>query len=308
MTTRRMVAVSLGLLLLVGGATLWMCTHYQQVDGRTSTAWLAYAQQSARTVAYHAEGHTVSAGKSVHFTLDQDQKGRYLLHLDALGSHRCTLGDDGQKVWYQTGHTAQAAAIGSDAVPPVRVANYLVGLNTIAGAPAVAIAVHGGQTDKLIRLDRHTGVVLAMTTWFRHRVISDMTIDTIDYHPTTVAACPALPAALHPIDTARMTALLGAPPLRPRFLPRSFVAAGAFEDTCPCCGSKMVVLRYSNGLNALTLFEMRGGHTGCCACGPGCHVATDKNALVETRSVRDYTVIAVGSLDARAMGRVLGSL
>ena len=297
------IVVLLGVLAVF----LWQQTHWRQVDGRSAADWLTFARQAAYTVAYHAEGRTVSARKSVYFTLDQGNHGGYLLHLIGPGDHQCMLGNDGRKVWYQAGHAADAIVPATATNTPARLASRILGVSVVAEQSAVALAVHDGQTDKLIRLDRRTGVMLGMTTWFRHQVVSDMTVDTIAYHPVQVAACPAaMSTVMHPVAADRLAAILGAPPLRPRRLPPGFTLAGTFADICPCCGGKMAVLRYSDGLNTLTLFEMHG-HTAC-ACGPGCHITPGNNALVESRRLRDYTITAVANLDIRTLRRVLGSL
>ena len=305
MTPRRWrLAILIAIPVLIA-LVAWQWTHLQRLDRRTSADWLSFTQQAARTVTYHAEGWAVSNGKTARYTLDQASGGCYALALDGAAG-RCALGSDGRRIWYQTPRAAEQLT-GHEANHPLEVSSRIVGTGTIAGQPVVALAVHSGPTDKLIQIDRRTGVILGMTTWFRHQVVSDMGVQAIDYRPVAAQAVPAAASTIaQPVNLAKLTHLLGAPPLEPRWLPRSYVAEGMYIDKCPCCGGTMAVLRYGNGLNTVTLFEMYN-HIACMG-GFGCCVADTKNALVETRRDGNYVVTAVGSMDARGLQRILDHL
>ena len=297
------------LMLVVAAALVvagWQWMDFRRVDGRTGRDWLRLVQQAARTTSYTADGYTIANGKRAHFTLEQGVEGRYRMSISGPDGDRCTLGCDGEQTWYATDvktESAPGCCRTVPAMPPGRV----TGTATVAGRPAVLLATQSGPATKYLAVDRKTGVILSMRTLFRRRSVSEMTIARIDYRavvPRQRAAVP--PPTLTPATSAQLATVLGHPVATPRWLPKGFALEGAYQDRCPCCGTEMAVLRYTDGLGVITLFEQ----IPCAQClGPrGCHLAATKNALVETRRVGALTVTAVGNVDVRDLRKVLDRL
>ncbi len=306
MKTRRLLV-----LLIVGAVALaltgWWWIELRTVDGRTGAQWLALAQQAARTVSYHAEGRTVADGHTARFILDQADGGRYAMRVEDHRGRRCDLGYDGARLWYGAGTRSEDAATAPASIAPVQAHSRITGAGTVAGRPAVWLAVQSGQLHKTLAVDRASGVILAMRTSFRRQVISDMTVERITFVPVDLPRrTTTTPPAVRAAGDAELTNLLGHALLRPRWLPRGFRPAGAFADTCDCCKKPMALLRYSDGVSTLSLFEMRGQMQ--CAMTEGCHMAPDKGDLVDTRQFDDFSITAVGNLDAHALDKVLESL
>lgn len=287
-------------------AASWHWSENRRVDGLSGREWLARAERAAQTVSYHAEGRSISDGKQAKFTIDQGSGGRYSMQIiDADGRH-CSMGYDGTRAWYAAEHKQEAA---TPAAGPQTTALHgrVTGTATVAGRPAVLLSVRSRSVKKLMAVDRETGVILSMRTLFGRKPVSEMVLEKIEYRavePMTGAqnAEPVLRAA----TPQQLAELLGHPVLQPQYVPRGMKLKGTYQDRCPCCGTDMAVLRYTDGLSTLTLFEMRSKMM--CAMEGGCHMAPGANALVETRIIGDLTVAAVGTVSAKELDRVLDSL
>lgn len=310
MNKRGVLTVVVLLCVVAVGLLLWWSLAWRRVDGRSASQWFDVIQQAGRTVSYHAEGTVApltTAGSPHRFVLDQGTGGRYSMRVLRPGSDaHCALGFDGRHVWYDTGGQRTAGdTTGATGTKPR--AMRLLGVATVAQRPAVGLLVHSGAVRKEIWIDRKTGVVLAMKTRFRRNVISDMRVTAIDYRAVTPAACSIpSPNAMHAVSVAEATGLLGRAPLQAQWVPRGFRAQGLLRGHCGCCKSDMVVVRYVNGISAVTLFEM-AGHMQC-AMGQGCAMAPSGSALVATRQVGGLSVTAVGMVDSHVLRRILDSV
>jgi len=297
-------------LLLIVAAVLaaggWQWTQYRRVDGRTGRQWLALVEQAAQTVPYRAEGHTITDGKQARFTVDQGTGGRYRMRLVDAKGRCCSLGNDGARTWYTAENTAESMAT-DDRLAAATPRGRITGTAMIAGRSAVLLAVHSGPLRKLIAVDRRTGIVLSMRTLFRDKPVSEMQLDKIDYREDIPAVkAPSTATVLQAATSQELAKLLGQPVLYPGRLPQRFTLKGTYVDRCSGCQMDKAVLRYTDGLSTLTLFEMRNGMM--CAMGNGCQMAPGDNALVETRTFGNLTVAAVGTLSAKELDRILDSL
>jgi|GEM_PF-1665745 len=284
----------------------WQWMQNRRVDGRNGSEWLGMVDKAAQTVSYHAEGKSTVDGKTASFTIDQGTGGRYCMRLVDGEGRGCSLGYDGERAWYAAEEKAETVNPG-DRQAAIASHGRVTGVTTIAGRPAVLLSVSSGTLRKQIGVDRNRGVILSMRTFFRSKQVSEMRIEKIEYLRTR----PAEPAAdsasiLRAATPPQLEKLLGRPILRPTILPKGFRFEGSYRDHCPCCGTEMAVLRYTDGLATLTLFEMN--HGMMCAMEGGCHMAPGENALVESRTIGNLTIAAVGTLTAKELDRILDSL
>ncbi|MHB0935778.1 MAG: hypothetical protein ACYC6A_05260 [Armatimonadota bacterium] len=300
--TLLMLLIAVAVALAAAG---WHWSENRRVDGLSGREWLAKTEHAAQTVPYHAEGRTTVEGKQAKFTVDQDTGGRYCMRIVNADGRSCSMGYDGKRAWYSA-KDKQESAVPSAKGPTAALHGRVTGISTVAGRPAVLLSVHSRSVKKLLAVDRETGVVLSMRTMFGDKRVSEMVLEKIEYRavePTKQApdAEPVLTAA----TLQQLSKLLGQPVLQPGSVPRGMTLEGTYRDLCPCCNTDMAVLRYTDGLATLTLFEMRGM---ICAMEGGCHMAPGANALVESRTIGDITVAAVGTVSAKELDRVLDSL
>ncbi len=301
MNCRRLLLLVLVLAVAAGGAWAWL--HGRTVDGRSAPQWLALAQRAGQTVAYRATGRTTYQGQSAAFTLTQGPRGRYIMQIEGAGC-RCEMGNDGQYAWYRTDtKTVRTASVPAPALPAPN--GRILGTGTVAGQPAVQLRVRSGQTVKDISLDRQTGVVLAMTTREDRRTVSRMTVEQIAYRDVAVAESPGGSATLEPASAADLQQLLGTP-VQASWLPRGMTERGRFTSWCDCCKGEIGVIRYSDGVRSLTLFQSAA--PSMCAMGEGCRMAPSGSALIDSRRIGNLTVIAVGNVERATLQRVLAGL
>jgi len=279
----------------------------QRVDGRSAAQWLAFVEEAGQTVSYHAVGKAWENNKSAQFILDQGRAGQYLLQTTDAQGKSCTMGYDGQRIWYANKlHTSKMVADTGPSAILVHLAGRIAGTCRYAGRPAIRLVAQNGNTRKEITADRQTGVILAMNTYFSRRRVSEMHVEQIAYRDVVVNPCSLhTDDAMTAITPAQARAVLGRNILHPTWLPAGMTLAKMYHAPCCCDTRGMVVLRYSDGVSTLTLSEMRDCNCAMCA---GCYQANNGDAIVETRTIGNITVTAVGTLDVNAMRRILGSL
>jgi hypothetical protein len=301
--------VFLPLMLIVAvalAAAGWQWTQNRRVDGRSGSEWLTRVEHAAQTVPYHAEGRTTVEGKEARFTIDQGTGGRYCMRIVDEKGRGCSLGFDGERTWYSAEEKVESMETGVSRTE-IPLHGRVTGTAIIAGRPAVLLVVRSSSLKKLIAVDREKDVILSIRTTFRDKKVSEMVLEKIEYRAAgPEEQTPDATAVLRASTTPQLTKLLGRPMLRPGWLPQGFKLEGTYQDRCPCCDTEMAVLRYTDGLATLTLFEMRGNMM--CAMEGGCHLAPGENALVESRNIGDLTVAAVGTLTAKELDRILDSL
>ena len=306
--TRWKIGMSVGLAALLLAISIGGYGYIRRVDGRTPARWLAFADAASRRVSYHAEGHDRTQGVPSRFLLDQGTNGRYVMTTEDARGRQSALGYDGSQLWYATGTKAEKIAVTQTLSPSLPGRARILGTAMLAGRPVVRLSVSSGSLRKTLSIDRKTGIVLAMTTAASGKERSSMVIDRIAYHAVDVQCCgqACLPLARH-VDSATLAAGLGGHLLLPRWLPAGMVLTDMLLGPCPTCGQPMGTLRYSDGLNAITLFEMIDcAHM--CDMGAGCRQAGNEGAVVANTTIGGCSVTAVGSVEAHSLDKVLASM
>ena len=303
----RSIALAISLIVVISGAA-WGWFTWRTVDSRQAHQWLTFANQASQHVTYEASGSTTWQGTTATFSLSQGRQGRYLMQLTDNSGQITMLGDDGHYTWHQTAAKTIRIAKTSATAEFSGARSWILGKGTVAGRRSVRLRVQSGQLRKELSIDRETGVTLAMVTLTGGREIGRMRLERIAYQPVTVPSCPQHAETEMPlVSRQQLTALLGgAQPVEPAWLPKGMTARGSFREWCDCCQQDMVVLRYSDGVRAVTLFEVLGDHQ--CMMSAGCHMAPEGSELISNRRVGSITVIAVGDLDNKTLTKVMQSL
>lgn len=307
MLSRSRLILLLVAILAVFGTALWQFGILRWVDGLTASEWVIMARRAANSITYYAEGTSVTNGMHASFTLEQGRQGCYLMTTTDSQGRRCSLGCDGTQTWYQTDKTSGQAPSTDTAMLPVHGVARILGTETVAKRATVRIEIMDGQTSKILSVDRETGVILAMITRFRGRETGRMQLNTIDYRrQIAIPRCKvSSPTGLRAVSMEELSRALGRNVILPHWLPNGFKSQGTFLTTCNCCKGPLAALRYSDGMNALTLFEMNGM---TCDMGDGCKMAPSGSALVASRRVGSLHITAVGDLEESTLQKVLKSL
>ncbi len=292
-------------------SVIWQCWFmwmrvYRTVDGRTASQWLAFANSASKTVTYTATGTTTQNGKSAKFELNQGKEGQYQMNVTGDNGKKCQMGCDGKKSWYNVGDKYNSVDMVAN--------NDISGVNAqiiktvnFAGRPGIEIIAHANCnvfTKKLV-IDRENGVILSMVTT-RGKEISRMDITNINFKDVKLGNNRNIPTVVRAVSGDEVRKLLGRDSLSLGWLPKGMKLRGEYLDWCNCCQRNMVVTSYTDGLSAVTLFQMTGTHH--CAMASGCHMAPSKQALVETRMVGKTTIVAVSDIDKNDFAKMLDSL
>lgn len=306
---RRLVSIIVGTLFLLLVATcIWGYGYIRRVDSRSPAQWLAFADQASRTVAYHAEGSSLSNGMRATFILDQDSGGRYAMTTRDTRGRLCSLGYDGDQLWYSAGNKQEKMAVSAATDKPLPEHAKIIGLATIAGRKAVRLFLISGHLEKRLAIDRKTGVVLSMTTRVRRQPVSEMKIKQISYRAVIVPICNmACCTQARSVDRPTLERALGSKVLEPRWLPAGYVLTDMLLESCAECGNPMGVLRYSDGIGDVTLFEM-SQRDKLCSMGEACRPAATDEMLVVSKTSGAFSITAVADLDAHTLQRVLNSI
>ena len=307
MKARVWIGLGITLLLLVG-VSLWGYGYVRRVDGRSPAQWLAYADQASQQIAYHAEGQSITNGTCARFMLDQGTDGHYVLTTRDAQGRLCSLGYDGSHVWYSTGAKQEKITVSRAQDTPVPERARILGTATLAGRPVVRLSVTNGRLQKTMAIDRETGIVLAMATSVRRHLQSEMRVDRVEYRPVAVQPCTMECATrAKAVDRATLAAQLGGKIVEPHWLPDGFMLTDTLLEPCGECGQPMGVLRYSDGMSAITLFEM-SRHAMMCDMGEGCRQTGSAHALVANTNVGAIAVTVVGTVDATTLQKIMDHL
>ncbi len=308
MSRRRFVIIGL-LLVVLFSISFCSYGYLRHIDGRSPTQWLAFANRAGQTLSYHALGHSLTGKLTSRFILDQGKDGRYCLTTQTDHGQQCSLGFDGRELWYTAGSKHEKMAVApTSAMPPTLSEARIIGTSVLSGRPVVQLSVRSGALRKMLSIDRATGIVLAMTTLAGHRVQSYMMIDHIEYRAVAVQPCACGCGLLaQQVDRTSLVQQLGETLIEPHWLPTSMVLTDLLEEPCPECGQPMGVLRYSDGIRAITIFEMAPAKM-MCTMGAGCTQSADAHANVAQTAINGYAVTAVGNEDAATLNKVLTSM
>lgn len=313
---KRVILYTCGIVLalaVVSGFQIWRAAR--TVDGRNAAQWLEFANAASQSVTFLAEGRTTANGNEMTFTLEQGGQGRYSMVVSGTGRRECSLGMNGDQVWYRTGKQLARAIPPGQPAAPLRVRERISGVESAAGRRAVHLQAESGMMLRELAIDRQTGVVLAMSTSFQGRQLNRMVVDRISFQPASAPPCPVLSGTrcvgrdapdIRDALPGEIERLLKRPALIPRQLPNGYALRRTFLQWCEGCLKDMAVLRYTNGSQSLTLFEMPGAVTY--AKQKGCPMAPDNADHVASRQLGDATVVAVGNVEPTVLADALNSL
>lgn len=205
----------------------------------------------------------------------------------------------------------------------------VVGGGRVAGRPVDIVSLtpkHKGNPSKRLWIDRRTGVILKSEDRSTSgRVRSAMEFTQIDYGVRITDGIfrePAGTAAVRPKsdgnreqNAAELGKVVGIPVVFPKYVPAGYVFDSMTAYTCECeCGHKAAHLRYTNGLNSISIFEapMRPacGHQGCkihCQMAGKCEVRDSCQARVAIASSGDRNIVVVADLQKEEIERVAKS-
>ncbi|MEI6520493.1 MAG: hypothetical protein WCO98_10735 [bacterium] len=286
--------------------TIWKL-KLRTVDGRTAAQWIGYANEASKTVTYTATGTTTLNGKTAKFELNQSKNGKYQMDVTGDNGKQCKMGCDGKKAWFIIGDKHSVV----DMMPAQDISGMnalIINNTTIAERPGIIVLVKNNNISKRITIDREYGVILSMITT-RGKEISKMEITKINYKDVRLGNNKNMPTVVRSATADEIHHLLGRDALHPGWLPNGMKLRGEHLDWCDCCHSNqrnMVVTSYSDGISAVTLFQMSGTHH--CAMASGCHMAPSNQALIETRMIGKTTIVAVTDIDKKSFTKMLDSL
>jgi hypothetical protein len=283
--------------------TIWKL-KLRTVDGRTAMQWITYANEASKSVTYIATGTTTLNGKTAKFELNQGKNGQYQMDVTGDNGKQCKMGCDGKKAWYSIGNKYSAV----DMMPAQAISGMnalIINKTTIAERPGIIIVVKNNNLSKRITIDREYGVILSMITT-RDKEISKMEMTKINFKDVKLGNNKDMPTVVRSASADEIHNLLGRNALHPGWLPNGMKLRGEYLDWCDCCQRNMAVTSYSDGISAVTLFQMSGTHH--CAMESGCHMAPSNQALIETRIIGKTTIVAVTDIDKKSFTKMLDSL
>lgn len=209
-------------------------------------------------------------------------------------------------------------------------ANYdvaMTGSTRLEGRPVQIVEVKPRSTAlkgpaRRLYLDAKTGLALLVES-FDHSMnpVSESKLSQVVFNPTVEPIAFPLPAAIKaashghweaeemgsgPAQMQAVAARAGFLPPQPTWLPPGFVLDGYGLHSCqhPPASPYAALTRYSDGLNTLTIFEMRRASSAArpnwasCDFGPGTMV---------TRDTDGGTFVALADLPSETLRRVLDS-
>ena len=237
-----------------------------------------------------------------------------------------TLVDDGQSV-YRISKASKSVVTTSTAERPsnlkLLLANYNAlgaGTEMIAGRRAQVLRLdpkHAGNPKVKLWVDSKTGVVLRNERYlYNGKLAARSEYKSINYSsiPQVSSFTPpagwhimTAPAGAHAISAKQLESKVGFSLLKPSYVPSGYVLAGHFLQTTGR-GMPMAALKYTNGLNTISIFEHRcSGGMGCGGCGFGrgrgmrrgcgqCILRSDPQAEIAQRFVGSVMIVVMGNV------------
>ena len=195
-----------------------------------------------------------------------------------------------------------------------------VGSDRIAGRSASVLLVKSksGQAKKRLWVDTKTNVVLRSEDYdARGSVQSATRLDSISYAPVSdsLFARPSnagrcLEGPGKPMSREGLSKAVGFQVKSPGYVPNGYRFDGYRLYQCPCgCGHKSAYIRYTNGLESISVFETKA-NSGCmkegkCDAHGGKCLVRDQLALT-TKDGVSYVVL--GNLKAQDLRRLTDSI
>ncbi|NUQ00369.1 MAG: hypothetical protein HUU35_11010 [Armatimonadetes bacterium] len=227
--------------------------------------------------------------------------------------------------WRYDPRLRQTFTAPSTAELPLSTRAYLVsvrGGGQVAGRATDRVRLRARGVDRLLWLDRETGIVLRSRT-AQSGQLMDTAFQTFALGRPVAPATFAVPGgsgspiaeAVSLSDCARRTGLTVQPP---REVPAGFRLIGSYCYNCPCgCGMLAAQLLYGDGVGWLSVFYQDRAHAGCvlsescCKQGEAAHACVgDDGYGINTvaRVDRQPVIVVVGDASSQALAKVADSV
>ena len=189
-----------------------------------------------------------------------------------------------------------------------------VGGERIAGRSASELLVKSksGQLKKRLWVDAKTNVILRSEDYDASgKAQSSMRLDSIKYAPVSdsLFARPSngvrcLEGPGKAMGREELTKAIGFAVKPPRYIPKGYRLEGYRLYDCPCgCGHKSAYIRYTNGLESISIFETRAD-SGClkegkCGAHVGKRFVCDNLALTSKNGISFVVIADLKSVELR---------
>ena len=325
--------IALGLVLL----SAWMLTVNMVTSraGSASTPSLADMQRIVGAPAkctYTASGETkalcggrlVSSGIRVY----HKAPGRHSIEYVTGPLRGVVVVSDGKHTWRWDPKCNSVTA--AESVPAQSVTQLRLMLKnhdieqtrdgTVAGKPATLLVVRTmtGAIRKRLWLDEKTYIVLKSEEYSTGgKLLSSTAFKTINYKAAVADSLFRQPDDMNvgrnagkALTRDELSKAVGFKVLIPRYVPRSFKLDAYRLYDCPCgCGHKSAYIRYTNGMDSISVFETAAG-TGCMKMSgcimPGGQCGVKNQTAMMTTGGR--TFIVIGDVPSQELKRITNSL
>jgi negative regulator of sigma E activity len=195
-----------------------------------------------------------------------------------------------------------------------------IGSDRTAGRSAYILAIKStsGQLRKKMWVDASTHIILRSEDYDpRGKVLSTTNYRSIKYNPT-ISDQLFKPAddpncsggACKTMSRDELSKAVGFSVRTPRYVPKGYRLENYRLYDCPCkCGHKSAYLRYTNGMNGISIFQARE-HSGCSKggeCGAHGGKCLVGNQMV-AKSVNGISYVVMGNVKSDELRRIADSL
>lgn len=230
--------------------------------------------------------------------------------------------DDGTRTWRldpKCKSVMSADASRSESQLSLLVRNYSIrriGTETIAGRKAKALEVRSkSAVRKRLWIDGRTAIVLKSEEYAPDgKLISSTTYKSIDYKAPVKDSLFRRPRDMQ--DTGKtmtregLSKTVGFKVVEPKYIPKGFRLDAYRLYDCPCqCGHKSAYIRYTNGMDSISVFETPSG-TGCMKM-PACKVPSGKCCIKDQTAVMTSggkSFVVIGDVPSQELKRITDSL
>lgn len=322
---RRLALLLAGLLVLVvvlistaGNKPLSPDEVKRIVDAPRLNSYSGYGQTTCRY-----EGKTLTMRIKVFHNQPDKHRIEYL----TSPLRGVTVIENGKQSWRCDPQFHSAASMSSGESDGSRLGLFLqnhrierVGSDRIAGRSASVLLVKSksGQAKKRLWVDAKTYIILRSEDYdARGSVQSATRLDSISYAPVSDSlfarpsnAGPCLEGPGKPMSREELTKAVGFQVKPPGYVPKGYRLEGYRLYECPCgCGHKSAYIRYTNGLESISVFETRADahclKEGKCDAHKGKCLVRDQLALTTKDGV---SFVVLGNLKAQDLRRLTDSI
>lgn len=206
----------------------------------------------------------------------------------------------------------------------------LSGRDTVAGRTADIVELiprYSGNPSKKLWIDREKGIILrSEDRTASGKIRSTMEFTSIDFlgsisdaafeHPANAESTLVKLAGERKLSRAELGKSVGISVTSPTYLPRGYILDSMRTYSCGCdCGHKAAHLRYTNGLNSISVFETPAdgscNHKGCrihCSPSGRCEVRDVCQARIATTRSNGRSIIVVADLSEKEITKLVRSI